>query len=769
MEIPVLMTKLHKPQLPGNVISRDVMRRDSRWANVILVSAQAGSGKSTVISAWLSEQDRAYIWYSLDDWDNDLMQFFAYLAAGIKPIDTRVSDALELLLDAFQSIGFEAFLRALINQLHTITVPFIWVLDDYHVIRNEQIHQFLRTVLEHFPPSMQLVLITREDPPFPLAKMRAGSRLLEIRISDLRFTEEEGKAYFMQQLPFALEEDQLQLLIKRTEGWIAGLQMTALSMQGQDDVHAFIEAFSASHYYIMDYLMEEVLLRHPPEIKSFLLSTSILEFFSGDLCDDLLELEAGTGHAVIANLVKTNSFIISTDSSHKWYRYHHLFGDLLRQRLDLQSKSEVEKLHLRAGHWFLSNGYEQEAVDHFLKAGAFVDAAALIECKWSEMDVQLQSASWLDMADRLPVSVIERSPVLSMGYGWALLDKGEVESCRVWFDKAQDLYDRSRADTNPPDIMIADITQFNLLPATIASAKGYIAAAVGDVEGVFQYTREALTRIPGDQYYTRGVVSMLLGIAHWRKGDLHEAEAVIAQSLKSIRSHVNPILENSYYMVLGELYIQQGALHKAKTLFEQTITRVTKQNCVPILLASLYLGLAKAAFLRGENRDAYSLLEKSKTFGQQYALKDWKYKYNLLLARLYCSEGLYDPARDCLMEGKANYYMNPLPDELTLEDVEIMVDHAAAAHLQKPITEADPANRMPFIKERANLSLTDPLTVRELEVLALIAAGSSNQEICDTLFLALSTVKSYNQNIFGKLQVNRRTQAVVKAKELGLV
>ena len=228
MELHVLTTKLHRPQLPAGVISREILMKDSRWASVILVSAQAGSGKSTVISAWLSEQDRAYCWYSLDDWDNDLMQFFTYLSAGIKHVDKNVSGALEQLIDAFQSIGYEEFVRTLINQLHTITSPFILVLDDYHVIRNEQIHQVLRTVLEHFPPSMQLVLITREDPPFPLAKMRASNRLLELRISNLRFTDEEVKAYFLQQLHFTLEEDQLQNLIRRTEGWAAGLQMTAL-------------------------------------------------------------------------------------------------------------------------------------------------------------------------------------------------------------------------------------------------------------------------------------------------------------------------------------------------------------------------------------------------------------------------------------------------------------------------------------------------------------------------------------------------------------
>ena len=219
------------------------------------------------------------------------------------------------------------------------------------------------------------------------------------------------------------------------------------------------------------------------------------------------------------------------------------------------------------------------------------------------MDIQLQSASWLDMAKRLPAAIVERSPVLAMGYGWALLDMGEIEASRQWLDKAQDLYNRCKTDAYPDDIIITDTTQFNLLPATIASANGYIAAATGDVEGIFKHTQDALNQLPDDQYYKRGMVSMLLGIAHWGRGELQEAEAVIAQSLKSIRSYVNPLLENSFCMVLGELYIQQGAFNKAKAQFEQTISRVTEQNSVPILLASLYLGLAKIALLQNENRD----------------------------------------------------------------------------------------------------------------------------------------------------------------------
>ena len=769
MIIPVLTTKLNKPQLPEHVISRESLLKDCDWARVILVSAQAGSGKSTVVSAWLSEKNKAHCWYSLDDWDNDLMQFFAYLITGIKTIDALAFEALKQLLDAFQSIGFEAFLRALISQLHAIKSPYILVLDDYHVIRNDQIHQMIRTMLEHFPPSMQLVLITREDPPFPLAKMRAAGKLLELRISQLRFTEEEVKEYFLQQLQISLQKEQIQQLITKTEGWIAGLQMSALSMQGIDDIGSFIEAFSGSHYYIMDYLMEEVLERQTPEIEAFLLRTSILEFFSDDLCDAVVQLESGSSNAIIEKLLKTNSFIISTEPSHRWFRYHHLFRDLLRHRLEQQSKDALEALHLRAGLWLKTNGFGQEAIYHLFKANAFEQVAALIECKWAEMDMQLQSASWLDMAKKLPPDILERSPILTMGFGWALLNMGNVKACTEWFDKALRLYNLCQTDEAPEDIIINDMTQLDLLPATIESAYGYIAASTGDIEGIFKHTRYALELIPSDQYIKRGVVEMLLGFAHWRNGDLHDAESVMAHSFKNFKMAANPQVENSYYMVLGELYIQQGALIKAKVMFEQTISRLIKDNLAPILIPSLYLGLAKVSFLQSENTQAYALLEESKTYGRRYALTDWKYKYYLLLARIYCSEGLYDLAHDCISESRKHYYINPVPEDIGIDDVEKQIEAAVLHHQPGQLLVVKDENELAFKKEHVNKSLTDPLTVRELEVLSLIVSGLSNQEICDSLFLALSTVKGYNQNIFGKLGTNRRTQAVAKALKLGLV
>lgn len=758
MTFSVLPTKLHKPQLSDSRISRTELLSNSQWATVILVCAQAGSGKSTIVSDWLSKQDRSHIWYSLDEWDNDLTQFFSYLIAGVKLIDQPVSEKLKQLLNAFQSIGLEGFLKAFIHQLHAIDHPFILVLDDYHVIHNEQIHQVIRTILDHMPGLLQLVLITREDPPLPLAKLRAGKRLLELRISDLRFTEEEVRMFFLQQLNLNLEDEQLKLLFKRTEGWVAGLQLTALSMQGLEDINGFIEAFTGSHYYIMDYLMEEVLERQTPETKEFLLKTAVLELFSGELCDAVVPISSGNGSLIIERLVKTNCFIIPMDSSGRWYRYHHLFRDLLRQRLEHLPKIEVEKLHLRAGFWFKMAGREQEAVQHFLRAEAFAEAAALIECKWDEMDQQLQSASWLDMAKRLPIAILEKSPVLAMGYGWALLDMGNVEDCISWLDKAQELYDHYHAAECSEVILISDTLQFELLPATIALARGYIAAATCEMESVFKHAKDALRLIPKDQHLKRGLASMMLAVAHWGIGELSEAEAVIIKSLEDISRNENPIAYNSIKMSLGEVYIQQGRLTEASELFKQLILSLSKENQVPLIMASLYLDLAKIAFLRGENKQAYALLEESKTYGQRYSLINWEYNYYILLARVYCSEGFWDLARDCLRESKEHYVMNPIPDEVSFEDLETMIDRADV-----------PLNPTKLSKEHANKSLSESLTVRELEVLALIASGSSNQEICNTLFLALSTVKGYNQTIYGKLQVKRRTEAVVKAKVLGLV
>ncbi len=787
MTFSILSAKLEKPQLPDHIIARTDLLKGCSSANVILVSAQAGSGKSTIVSAWLSEQKKPYCWYSLDEWDNDITQFLAYIAAGMKSIDRQAAEALEQLLDAFPSIGPEMLIRVFVTQLHSVAHPFIMVIDDYHVIQSQQIHQMFRTLLEHLPQLMQVILISREDPPFPLAKLRASKKLFELRISQLRFTETEVRTFFLQQPNLVLEELQLQHLIIRTEGWIAGLQLAALSMQGLKDVDRFIEAFTGSHSYIMDYLIEEVLDRQTSEMKNFLLKTSLFDYFSSELCETVIQLEPNAASTLIRKLVKTNCFIVSTDSSSKWYRYHPLFRELLRQSIEHTPKTELDQLHYRAGCWFKKERLDQEAIHHFLEANAYAEAAALIECKWVEMDLQLQPATWLNMVKLLPIEIIERSPVLTMGYGWALLDLGDIESCAIWFDKAMLLYDQYQSTEHPEGILINDMLQFELLPATIASARGYIAAARGDIDGIFEHTRNALLLIPRDQQQKRALAAMMLAVAHWSIGDLSEAEAVILQSLQDIDKMGNSLAYNGICMVLAELYLQQKRFMEANELLNQLIIKVQKEK-QPIFLASLFMDLAKAAFLQDEYPSAYALLEESKIYGQKYALGDWKYKYYLLLARIYCNEGFYDLARDCIRESKANYFANPMPNEITFDEMETMIEQAEASVrlAQTSMTASEKvtsrqgfmaadSNKLflkeePLLKrESANRNLLEPLTIREMEVLSYIAAGLSNQEICNTLFLALNTVKGYNQTIYGKLQVKRRTEAVARAKELGIL
>jgi len=767
--LSVLSTKLSKPQLPTHIISREALLGDCDWARLILVSSQAGSGKSTVVSSWLSAQSKPNCWYGLDDWDNDLMQFLTYLTAGLRQIDDQAAADLAQILDAFQAVGFEAFLKALINQLHTIKFPYIIVFDDYQAVRNEMIHRVIKTICTHMPPMLQLVIVSREDPPLPLAKMRAGGKLLEVRMSQLRFTEDEVKAYFVQQLRLSLKEEQVRQIIARTEGWAAGLQMIALSLRGNGDIDSFIATFADNHQYIMDYLLEEVLERQTPEIKQFLLRTAVLDLFTADLCDVVAQLPVGSAGGIIEKLLKTNSFIIAAELSRHWFRYHHLFRDILRQRLEREAKGETADLHRLAGQWFERKGYSQEAIRHFLQANAIPEAAALIECQWAEMDMQLQSASWLEMARKLPVTILEGSPVLSMGYGWALLDLGDVAAGLEWLDKARSLYERHQTEAGPDELIVNDTAQYALLPATIASAYGYIAASTGDVAGMFRYAGEALERFPADQHIKRSNVNMLLGFAHWQQGDLDQAETLIVSSINSVRRAGNPLVEHSYGMVLGELYIRQGALAKARELLTQTIDRLKRENIVAILLPSLYLGLAKIAFLQGDNGQAKELLEESRKLGQQSALMDWKYKYYLLLARIYGSEGLIDLARECILESRLYYHMNPVPEDVGIDDVARQIESSLPQTQHRPLLPGSGQIAPAFKKEHSNQALPEPLTVREMEVLALIEAGLSNQEICDTLFLALSTVKGYNQNIFRKLDVSRRTQAVARAMELGLV
>lgn len=876
MTLSIMPTKLQKPQLPQAVVMKHEKTQQLSDARINIVSAQAGSGKSTIVSYWLSQQEDPYIWYALDEWDNEIEQFIAYLIEGFKAIDAAVSDQMGQLLSARQSIGDEALIKAFTTLLHTISQPYILVLDDYHVIQNERIHQLMQTLIGHFPPVMHLCIISREDPPFSMAKLRSQRMLTALRMSDLRFTREDTEAFFSNNIQKPLTSNQLEYLYGRTEGWIAGLQLTALSLQGVDDIDRFITDFSKSHYYIMDYLLEEVLERHSVSMREFLLKSSIFEYFSPELCDDVMGLQQGEGKKCIEFLLKTNSFLITLnamekvpriDSETEWFRYHHLFRELLRSRINLLAEGEINKLYLRAGKWFESQGRHQEAIEYFLKGGHDELAAALIEVKWETMDLELRSSSWLEMAKRLPEAIIKRSPVILVGIGWALLDRGDIEACEPWFEQGKRLYESWHDEATKASILVNNFETFSQLPVTLMNAEAYIAAIKGDYNQLVEKT-QALRNLSEEHVNNKlWVIDTFVAMINWGRGELDQAIYHMLQVKAGARGLINPLMQSSMVWVLAELYIQKGDLTHAKLLLEKAIEEVEREGIIPILLATYYLYLGMIATFRGEIAQAYKYLETSKTYGHRFEFMDFRYKYYTLKARLHILEGSWDLAKTFILEGRTCDTKNPIPESFTIEDMDLSLNLKFESDINVlrhriddilstlvPFSEEEPVytsemkwklifkyapinqyasklepickilleraksqNRMlhvveytllmmrftkseatkqslyqsatqiaelegiklPFLEYvetqtvstivNVNQALQAILTVRELEILELIEKGFSNQEIASTLFIALSTVKSYNNSLFGKLEVKRRTEAIVKAKSLGLL
>jgi LuxR family maltose regulon positive regulatory protein len=866
MTLSIMPTKLQKPQIPKDAVVKNEETLQLSAARINIVCAQAGSGKSTIVSHWLSQQETPYIWYALDAWDNDLEQFLTYLTEGFKTIDGSVSDQMRQLLSARQAIGDDALIKAFTTLLHTIKQPFILVMDDYHTIQDDRIHQLMQTLIGHFPLEMHLCIISREDPPFSLAKLRSQRMLTALRMSDLRFTLDETEAFFATNIKKPLTKNQLDYLYGRTEGWIAGMQLTALSLQGVEDIDRFISDFSESHYYIMDYLLEEVLERHSESMRQFLLGSSIFEYFSPELCDDVLNLQSGEGKRCIEILLKTNSFLIALNET-RWFRYHHLFRELLRSRLSLLDHREIKNIYLRAGKWFESHERHQEAIEYFLRGGHDDLAAALIEVKWSIMDLELRSSSWLDMAKRLPETLIKRSPVISVGIGWALLDRGEIEACEPWLEQAQKLYEMWQDASTKASILVNDYEAFQSLPVTLMNAEAYIAAIKGDYNQLFEKT-QALRLLSETHVNTKlWVIDSLVATVHWGRGELDQAIYHMMQVKEGALGQIDPLMQSSMVWVLAELYIQKGQLTHAKLLLEKAIEDVQREGIVPVILATYYLYLGMIAMFRGEIEQATLLLDTSKTYGHRFEFMDFRYKYFTVMARLQILVGSWELARTYISEGRISDAKNPIPETFTTEDMAFLLnlkteadinvlkqriddalivlepfseeEHAYTSEMQwklifryapinhyasklEPIckslleraksqkrwlhtleytllmmrfTKSEAAKqalhqsavqlaekesiKLPFMeylesqaaspKGQANKMLQEPLTARELEILELIEKGFSNQEIAGSLFIALSTVKSYNNSLFGKLEVKRRTEAIAKAKTLGLL
>jgi LuxR family maltose regulon positive regulatory protein len=595
MATPLLQTKLYIPPVRPELVPRPrlIGQLDAGLhRKLTLVSAPAGFGKTTLLSEWVGSCGRPVGWVSLDESDNDPARFLAYFVVALQTIETDIGEGVLSAFQAPQPPPMESLLTALVNDIAAIPDPFVLVLDDYHLITAQPIHDALTFLLDHLPPQMHLVIASRADPPLAVARLRGRGQLTELRQTDLRFTPDEAAAFLNQVMGLELSADDVAALASRTEGWIAGLQMAAVSMQGQEDIASFVHAFTGSDRYVLDYLVEEVLQRQPNSVQTFLLQTAILDRLTGSLCDAVMDwrLEVGgwkwegdqrptanlqpptSSQQVLEYLEHANLFIVPLDNERQWYRYHRLFADLLRQRLHQAQPDLVPTLHHRASTWHEQNGLMATAIDHALSAGDLERAARLIEQTAEATLMRSEIATFLSWMEMLPDELVRARPLLCVFHSGALL----------WGSRPLDtiearLQDAVEAD---PDGSIS---------GEVAAIRALLAAHQGDVRRSTELSHRALELLPEESLFLRSVVAGSLGLAYLWSDDVVAATQTFDELARIGQETGNVMLTVMALRRLARLRRMQGQLHEARALYEQALELAVDRQGRPLPIAGIAL------------------------------------------------------------------------------------------------------------------------------------------------------------------------------------
>ncbi|MGB8981953.1 MAG: tetratricopeptide repeat protein [Anaerolineales bacterium] len=664
MSTPILATKLYIPPPRSKAVLRPRLieqLNEGLHRKLTLISASAGFGKTTLVSEWIVACGRAGAWLSLDEGDNDPTRFLTYLVAALKAIDANIGTGALGVLQSPQPPPIESILTALLNEVAAIPDNFVLVLDDYHIIDSKPVDNALAFLIEHLPPQMHLVITTREDPQFPLARLRARGQLTELRAADLRFTPAEAAEFLNQMMGLNLSAENIAALESRTEGWITGLQLAALalqgshSIQGHSDTSRFIQSFTGSHRFVLDYLVEEVLQRQPEHIRSFLLQTSILERLSGPLCAAVTEQTDSSG--LLETLERGNLFIVPLDDQRQWYRYHHLFAEVLLAHALEEQPDQIPLLHKRASAWYEQNNLPAEAIRHALAARDFERAAGLIEKAYPAMDATFQHTAWLGWVRKLPDEVARVRPVLSVDYARALMDIGEFEAGKPWLLDAE-----QRLEGSAEGMVVADEEQFRTLPGMIALGRSSLAQFQGDIEGVVKYAERALELSPEEDHINHAMAAVTLGTAYWDRGDLDGAQRALSVWMNYCQKAGNLIFAIATSAYLAEIIVAQGRLREAERTYKQSIQLALTHDQVRHVTSNLYLGLGLLCHEQGDQQAAAQHLRKSGELGEQTALNDWPYRWRLAKARLKEAEGDLDTALDLLDDARGLYVKTSVPD-----------------------------------------------------------------------------------------------------------
>ena len=603
---PLLETKLYIPKWRSGLLSRTrLVERLNRGTErkLTLVSAPAGFGKTTLLAEWLAApaaSERPAAWVSLDRSDNDPTHFWDYFITALQSVESGVGENALSLLHSPQPPPIEALLTTLMNEINAISDGFTLVLDDYHVIDSSAVNGAVAFLIDHLPPQMHLVIASRADPPLPLARLRVRGELTELRAADLRCTTEEASAFLNQAMGLDLQADDVAALEDRTEGWIAGLQLAALSMQGREDVPGFIRAFAGDDRYIADFLVEEVLQRQPDQVRSFLLHTSILDRLSGPLCEAVTGQE--DGKEMLEALERGNLFVVPLDDKRQWYRYHHLFADVLHAHSMDEQPHQVPILHGRASEWYEQNGLPADAIRHAIAAEDFERAAALMEPVGRAMLLGHQSATLIEWLKALPDEIVRARPVLSGIYAWVLINVGQMDvieprlrDAGQWLETTSD----TSEEQEPPlvEMVVVDEEEFRSLPGMIAAARAARAGAVGDVPGTAKYARQALDLLLEEDHLMRGVATAILGLAYLTSGDLDAVHRTVGDGgdgLANLWMAGDTQRNTSGAYILADIRMAQGRMHEAVATYQQSMQLAMEQGePAPRGTADLYAGLSE--------------------------------------------------------------------------------------------------------------------------------------------------------------------------------
>jgi LuxR family transcriptional regulator, maltose regulon positive regulatory protein len=735
----LLAAKLDVPAIGGQLVHRGALLdalSAGRGRKLTLLSAPAGWGKTTLLAQWAlgAGEDERFGWLSLDPSDNDPVWFWMYVVAALQKVSPGVGTrAVELL--AMGADPVQVVLPTLLNDLDTIASPMVLILDDYHLVVNRAVHEQMAFVIGRIPANLHLVVATRSDPMLPLARLRASGELAEMRSDDLRFGASEAHHLLNDVLGLDLADADIQLLHQRTEGWAAGLYLAALSLAGRADAPAFVRTFAGDNRHIVDYLMAEVIEGQPPELRSFLLRTSVLGRLSGALCDAVLQTSGSA--SVLEKIERENLFVVPLDMSRRWYRYHQLFGELLRTELLRSEPDLVADLHRRAAAWFEAAGLVDEAVRYLVAAGDIARSADLIAADWvNEFNGGGLStvAGWLDL---LPDESVLQDPRLSVARAWIALSVGQLDDAAEWIEAVE---------TGSPGDGGAISGQVVVLRAVHSFKTAAVAAALEEA-------RRAITLDLGDAPFARSSACCIYGSALYFSGSTHEAQAAFRRAVQ-LAEKVGDRRARIYALgYLALIAAESGQLADA----ERQIRRASGssrdladgEHFVGVMVS---LAAAELLARRGDAAAAMAAADMAVMSARQSGAILEVAKALSARAEIFEHLGEHQTAK------------------AILEEVGTLVRGCADAGIASTLlASAEPSARVAVTSRNEGVAVGEELTPKELGVLRLLATRLSRREIGQRLYVSLNTVKTHQRALYRKLGVEDRSAAVKRARELGLL